>query len=280
MEDQNGPVYIRVRRQEFAKHMEMSSTLREIQSIWVSAASQPAFLAVLAGICALFILIGPFGTIDTLSFWPRAGYWTFSMAGSWLIGLTFVAISLGIFRNTRLHSLFQVALGALLSGPLVALWNWFVIRGSFPEFAAQISLGSMMSIAMPMTLIFSFIAYFVIRPEIIDSDQAQPTPAESLIQSRLPHAKRGDVKYLSMQDHYVNVVTVRGNELVLMRMADAVSDLSGHDGMQVHRSHWVGRKFISDVKSRSGQYAIVMDDGTEVPVSRSFLKKVRAAGYI
>ena len=71
MEDQNGPVYIRVRRQEFAKHMEMSSTLREIQS-----AIDPRVLALLA-IAAVFLAVtGPFGTFDVLNLPARLLYWS------------------------------------------------------------------------------------------------------------------------------------------------------------------------------------------------------------
>ena len=44
---------------------------------------------------------------------------------------------------------------------------------------------------------------------------------------------------LSMQDHFVRVTTDRGSAMVLIRFSDAVRELAGHSGAQVHRSHWV-----------------------------------------
>ena len=43
---------------------------------------------------------------------------------------------------------------------------------------------------------------------------------------------------LKMADHYVEAFTTAGSTLVLMRFADAVSELEGADGLRVHRSYW------------------------------------------
>ena len=65
--------------------------------------------------------------------------------------------------------------------------------------------------------------------------QAASRPA---IEQRLPLAKRGPVVRMSMQDHYVELTTAHGSELVLLRMADAVAE-ADPAGLRIHRSHWV-----------------------------------------
>ena len=96
---------------------------------------------------------------------------------------------------------------------------------------------------------------------------------------RLPPEKRGELLYMSMQDHYVEIVTARGRELVLLRLADAMTEAGSTTGIQVHRSHWVAFSAISSIKRDGGKSSVVMTDGTELPVSRTYTKALREAGY-
>jgi len=102
-------------------------------------------------------------------------------------------------------------------------------------------------------------------------------PGERLLRRLLPE-KRGTVLYMSMQDHYVEVVTDKGSELGLMRFSDAMEELDGADGLQIHRSHWVSREAIAGWRREKGKLVLEMPDGAELPVSRSYAKAVRAAG--
>ena len=79
---------------------------------------------------------------------------------------------------------------------------------------------------------------------------------------------------LEMEGHYVRVHTSLGNDLILMRMRDAVNELENYDGMQVHRSFWVARDAIDSVH-RSGERGIItMSNGMEIPVSRTRLREL------
>ena len=41
------------------------------------------------------------------------------------------------------------------------------------------------------------------------------------------------------EDHYLRIVTDKGEALVLMRLRDAIGAMNTDDGMQTHQSHWV-----------------------------------------
>ena len=98
--------------------------------------------------------------------------------------------------------------------------------------------------------------------------------------SRLPAPKRGELLHLRMQDHYVEVHTDKGMEMLLLRFRDALQEVEGVDGMQVHRSHWVARAAVEKVQRREGRVVLRLVNGVQVPVSRSFMPALRARGWI
>lgn len=100
--------------------------------------------------------------------------------------------------------------------------------------------------------------------------------AAARLLGRLPPARRGALIRLEVNDHYVKVVTESGSENLLMRLADAISETEGVDGLQVHRSHWVARDAITGLARERGKCVLVLQDGSQVPVSRSHAPRVQA----
>ena len=62
-----------------------------------------------------------------------------------------------------------------------------------------------------------------------------------------------------------------GSTLVLMRFADAVAELDGAGGLQVHRSYWVARRHVEGAARRDGRTTLRLTGGHEVPVSRTYM---------
>ena len=83
-----------------------------------------------------------------------------------------------------------------------------------------------------------------------------------------------------MEDHYVRVHTALGSEMVLMRLRDAVAQLAGIDGRQVHRSWWVARLAVEDVRREGRNVRLVLPGGLEAPVSRAQVAELKDAGWI
>ncbi|MCB1383384.1 MAG: LytTR family transcriptional regulator DNA-binding domain-containing protein [Notoacmeibacter sp.] len=107
------------------------------------------------------------------------------------------------------------------------------------------------------------------------SPAAAPRPA---LLDRLPGSKRGPLIRLEVQDHYVLVVTAKGREMLLMRLADAIRETEPVDGLQVHRSHWVARDGVADVireTGKNGRTLLRTTDGAEIPVSRGNVAGVK-----
>jgi hypothetical protein len=139
---------------------------------------------------------------------------------------------------------------------------------------------------------FGFPRYLVARPEL----PAVPAPAPSGdiapalnaynlperhgFRALLPYHLGTDMVSLSAEDHYVRVVTDHGNALIRYRFSDALSEVRGLPGIQVHRSHWVAVRAIERVRSSGKTYCLVLKDGSEFPVSRTNVGVLREAGLI
>lgn len=99
--------------------------------------------------------------------------------------------------------------------------------------------------------------------------------------SRLPvHLQEAELYALSAEDHYVRVHTSKGEEMVLMRLSDAIEETGGVIGAQTHRSWWVARSAIEKISSKGRTAEITLRSEVNVPVSRNALKTLKTMGWL
>jgi len=139
-----------------------------------------------------------------------------------------------------------------------------------------------------INVVFSLVQYGLIErwPLTHQSDDPDPpqepgTDTRPVIGRlrRRPDGVQGVIRYMQMQDHYLHVHTDQGDGLILARMSDAVADLKGLDGQQVHKSWWVAQAAIEEITYKNRKRTILLKDGTQVPVGRSFEPALRAVGW-
>jgi DNA-binding LytR/AlgR family response regulator len=113
----------------------------------------------------------------------------------------------------------------------------------------------------------------------VDVTSAGPSPPRFL--ERLPLKLRGaEVWAVEAEDHYLRLHTSKGQDLILLRLADAIAELEGIEGAQAHRSWWVARDAIVDARRGDGRAVLTLKDGSEVPVSRTYARLLRERGWI
>lgn len=95
-----------------------------------------------------------------------------------------------------------------------------------------------------------------------------------------PALRNAEIYALSAEDHYVRIITSKGDDLVLMRLADAIREAEPLPGLSPHRSWWVGEAGVESVRKSGAKTVIVLKNEIEVPVSRSAQKTVRDAGWV
>ena len=64
-----------------------------------------------------------------------------------------------------------------------------------------------------------------------------------------------------------------------MRLSDAVTELEGLEGAQVHRSWWVARDAVTGARRGDGRATLEVEGGLTVPVSRRYARALREAGW-
>ncbi|AXB79002.1 LytTR family DNA-binding domain-containing protein [Novosphingobium sp. P6W] len=108
-----------------------------------------------------------------------------------------------------------------------------------------------------------------------------PTITEPVLpfMSKIPVPLQGEVIALAAEQHYLRVYTSLGEALILYRLSDAIRDL-GARGMQVHRSYWVSSGAVIKVLRTRTSQSLLLHNGLEVPVSRSFRQTVQQASYL
>ncbi|RED11290.1 LytTR family DNA-binding domain-containing protein [Pontivivens insulae] len=235
---------------------------------------KPTVLVGLLGAGVILGLAGPFDTLDTLGTAARLVYWLFVAVVSYATGalLSTYCQSYGQSRGWSAPVLVIVS-ALVISVPVTAFifgLNW-VVFSFIPQTAlgAAIFFGNVLIVSLVVNIMFMLAER---------SAEGAETPRAPALLERLPPAKRGQLLSISVSDHYVEVVTTKGQEMILMRLSDAMGEAG--TGLQIHRSHWVAEDAIRTV-SRQGDGAIAtLSDGRTLPVSRSRLPDLKAAGWL
>ncbi len=247
------------------------SALRE----WRTRLTDPVTLVIVAAVAALLTILGPFGTGERLGLAPRFVYWIVMVAGTFSVGLI-VDEWLGRVLPTRWPLPLRIAASGGATGaaiiPVVTTLNYLAFRyvPSLGEWPAL--LGQVVAIAVIVTAIFQVLG--------ARGAAAGIAPAPPRLLQRLSLDKRGALISLSAEDHYTRVRTAKGEEMVLIRLSDAMAEAEPVAGLRVHRSHWVALDGVTGAARRGDGAVLSMRDGGDIPVSRSHIQAVKDAGLL
>lgn len=241
--------------------------------------SAPRTWAILAASALILGLSGPFGTSSFLPFWPRMAYWLVVVVLTYTAGAFAHLVVSRLLRmppgRRWLHQIVAGLATGLLVALILLLINW-VALGVYPlerGYTLWLSLN-----VIAVSLVISYVIGLAEKPSAADTASA-PAPTIRIL-NRLPIDKRGTLVSLSVQDHYVEINTTAGQTLVLMRLSDAIAETQGLSGLQVHRSHWVAVSQAVACKRNGDKAVLTMSCGRDIPVSRTYIKAVRAAGLL
>ncbi|NZD61655.1 LytTR family transcriptional regulator [Rhizobium sp. WYCCWR 11290] len=253
-------------------HLFLQSTLRELQVFLHSR----RFWGTFAAIVLLFAVTGPYGTMESMAFGERLAYWLTLHALAWAIAILCAVAAERLLREVIVSMFARMMAGSLIAalpiGFAIGLVD-YVFTGE----ATTLQSGLQRALfAMPLCALFCLLTYMAMSQKIAEAAAPQETPSPGAsILDRLKPENRGSLLRLSVQDHYTEVVTSRGRELVLLRFADALKETAATPGLRVHRSHWVADAHVESLKRDNGRLLILTRDGTAIPVSRSYAEDVR-----
>jgi hypothetical protein len=172
-----------------------------------------------------------------------------------------------------------LAAGVLMTPPM-SLFVWGASWAISPPGVPLSGLPDMVTITLGMCVAMCLLAGLMRRRTIVVTVAAPgDTPPKFL--ERLPLKLRGaEIWAVEAEDHYLRLHTSKGQDLILMRLADAIAELDGIEGAQAHRSWWVARDAIVEAERGDGRATLTLKDGAHVPVSRTYAKAMREKGWI
>ena len=258
---------MRERRDFYVKRTVLQLAKREMHAF---VANKAVWLAVL-GVGIILGISGPFGTIDVVPLLGRLPYWiTHAIASYLLVSIAVAwceawAAALGWSRWLGIGS------GAVTGAALVlgeVLLVDLILFGAHRDLSEVLELGA--GILVIVGTICAVIGYLRENEDIT-------APDDAALLTRLPPEKRGALISLSVSDHYVEVTTDKGAELLLMRLSDAIRETNPIKGMQIHRSHWAALEHMEHLERIDGKPHVRLSNARALPVSRTYLNAVREA---
>jgi DNA-binding LytR/AlgR family response regulator len=236
--------------------------------------------AIILGLGSFLAILGPYGSSNFG--WPWVWlYWT---------GLIALGGSVGFLTGPLLPRLMPgfpewtiyVAAILLVSVPVTIA----VLALSTDFYARRPSLSLVVEVYFLVCVISTFVTAVTWVAERLSASRHAAATADAPVQAgaalvdKLPHGlRKAAILSMTAEDHYLRVRTEAGEALILMRLSDAVAACEGLDGARTHRSWWVARDAVADAQKGDGRGTLILSDGTEAPVSRTYYPKLREAGW-
>lgn len=231
----------------------------------------------------LGLIFAWFGVYETgnFPFAERVLYWTGLMA----VGLIASAVFVPLVSERWLpkaHVAVHVIVSSLLISIPITIGLIVMEAASDGTFAQPWWVAVQYIYVLVVTLLLTSLAWVLERygekpaMSVVIVQQA----SASAFADRLPVKFRAaEIHAVSAEDHYLRVHTSAGETMILMRLADAIRELATLEGLQTHRSWWVARQGIAEVVRADGKVSLKLRSGAEAPVSRTYTKAVKDAGW-
>jgi len=207
----------------------------------------------------------------------RLAYWTVLMVVGWLWSML---VARAVFRFGLVPA--QTWLRVLVASVVAAIPVSFAVG-----WVGRLILGPRSTTGPPL-LLFAYVLLVCVVLMLINIavdrsvavTTATPDQPPKFL-DRLPLKLRGaEVWAVEAEDHYLRLHTSKGQDLILMRLSDAIAELEGIEGAQVHRSWWIARDAITEAQRGDGRATLTLKDGAEVPVSRTYARVLRDKRWI
>lgn len=246
----------------------------EARNAGAAARSWALYFAIAVGAGLFMAMAGPFGTYSA-PLAARAPFWIGAMLAGSVFGQ---AARLGLRRALREAAAPWPAAGAIAlavaaPGTLVV---WALMRWLMPQAPA-----TPLPLFLPVLAVSAAMTGIFVLTGMTRGARTQAGPQPARFLERMPPALRGGALFaVQAEDHYLRLHTSRGQALILMRLADAIAELDGLEGRQIHRSWWVARDGFDGTKRDQGKVLLTLKNGVLAPVSRPNVAALREASWI
>ncbi len=263
---------------------------------WPSVRDMLIEFTILLAVTLGVALMGPFGTFEMGGLADRLGYWAVMIIGGYAIVRPMMAAAPLISERLAFPEAVVWFALVLLAGVPVTLLVWYgggaraaPTGDQFLQLYPHVALlGGVVSALFWLRRSRRPAAASALpapaAPEVPRPVERVPAPPAGSdtppILARLPVHRRGRLRALEMEDHYVRVHTDQGQHMLLMRMRDAIAEVGAVEGEQVHRSWWVARAAVEGQAGQGRSVRLKIAGGLEAPVARTSVPRLKDLGWI
>lgn len=231
-----------------------------------------AKLAPPLAVALLLAVLGPFGTFTALDLPERLAYWGVIVPLNWLQTELAVRALATRVRGAAVPLLASLLSAVPATAEVVVLTRWFLPDQAHP-------VGQLYVWVMLLTVGISVPNWLLKGASAPAAATAPACGGDVAFLRRIPPRLGRDLLCLRMEDHYLRVYTLLGDDLILLRLRDAEGELAGIEGLRVHRSWWVARRAVTAIRRDGDRLILELVNGLSVPVSRANVAQVRALGW-
>ncbi len=227
-------------------------------------------------------LIGPFGTYE-IAVVPRLTYWVIFGVLGYAIFRPLIIMGDWLAEQLDISRILGVGMALLIASiPMTLLVAAMMFRMDVSVALQWKGIAVLYAQVFLIGLLTFGFSNLVFGSPGKAKEEVSPIPLASThltFESRLPPGF-GPLLALRGEDHYVRAIGQTREELILMRLRDAMGELSGVEGMAVHRSWWVAREAVKNIRREGRVLTLILSNGTEVPVARDNSPLLRKAGWL
>jgi DNA-binding LytR/AlgR family response regulator len=247
-------------------------TARNLAATWLRVVGAAAAVAAVLAVSGAFGVRGP-GIIGHVAYWLAMS----------AIGATGGVLS-GVYVMPRewfdRRLILAGAVITLVVGPPMCLASAYAsVIFAHEPFSLHVVLANAPE-TLATTAAMVAISLLIRGRQTVETHAAPAAAAPPKFLARLPAKLAGaELWAVEAEDHYLRLRTSLGQDLILMRLGDAIGELEGIEGARTHRSWWVARAAVRGVEREDGRATLILPDGAEAPVSRAYARILRAAGW-
>lgn len=263
-----------------------------------SATGRHLVAALILGL--LFAVLGPFGSYPALDQPTRYGFWIGLILFGYCCALTAALAADKIGPLAGRHPAIRIILVAVGSAvPVSFATAWALSQVQTGRVVTVEDMPALFGAVLSVQFALAFVQNWISGARLAGNDSgtpsptAEPGPSESApdvpqrseklepvrFMEHIPAHLGRDLLAVEAVDHYLRIHTRNGAALIHMRMNDAVEQLRGADGLQVHRSWWIARHAVTGQQRSGAKLSLLLANGIAVPVSRTFLMAVRKISW-
>jgi LytTr DNA-binding domain len=236
-------------------------------------------------------LFGPFGTFAMMT-GPRIGYWLVFVLVGYAIFRPLIVVGRWLSETLAMPQMVGVGLALIIAALPMTLLVANLLSGfdvaaalrwnGLPQLYFQVWLIGFLINAL-VSLLFDSREKLTVPGSNIDSSHGIPPTTERETRVRLEDrlsAGFGTPLALKSEDHYVRAIGSQREELILIRLRDAIDEMGAVPGMQVHRSWWVSQAAMGEMHRANRQWFIRLPRDHAVPVAREKMASLKKSGWV